>query len=447
MTFVLSLALLTGQLQQLGDGRDGALEVSTTMTVNRSTTLSADAAAGDPFILVVDSSAFSKGALVLLVHTQWRSDGERYRVGEYALHFVERVVGPRVEFSSPLSRPWRTQEVQVVLVPQFTDVTITNTGVLEVEPWNGTTGGILAIAATGRVVNDGKVSATAKGLRGGTPREVSEREVGCMSDDEPGPRGAERGEGALVGGFGVPFTGRRNNDTGGGGGNCSYAGGGGGSSLGEGGQGGFSVDTRRDVGGMGGLGLSFAGLVIGGGGGATNGTFSQGRMGARGGGGIFVRARSVSGSGVFEANGQAGEAPPNRFAGASGAGGAGSIVFEIVDDATCSLVAVGGAGGSSPFGHGPGGGGGGGNVVVRAGRVSQCSTSVEGGAAGLVNGALFGAQPGLAGQAAVREVGAQSMPFESGPGLRITKLGCDIGVVPAGWLALLLAVRRRRLRV
>lgn len=438
------------QVQQLGEGRDGPLEVTAPGTVvNQSTALAEDAAAGDPFITVVDSSPFNAGSVVLVVHTQWQSDGERYRIGEYSVHFVERVVGTKVELGSPLNRPWRRGEGQAVLVPQFTDVTITSTGSLVAPPWNGTSGGVLALLATGRVLNDGLISATGAGFRGGTPREVSENEAGCMNDSEPAVRGAERGEGVLIGGFGTMSTGRGANDCGGGGGVCRYSGGGGGGSLGEGGQGGLSADGRRDVGGVGGQALAFAGLILGGGGGATNGTFGQGRGGGRGGGAIFLRARSLDGSGHMEANGAPGGSPASRFGAGSGAGGAGSIVIEVVDDARCALFANGGVGGSGVE-HGPGGGGGGGHLSLRARKVLECPMSVTGGEPGRVMGVEFGAVAGAAGKTSVREVGSSVTPFPNGPGTTLTRLGCGCsGSDAAGLLPLLLwtlSVRTRKLR-
>ncbi|MBL8920038.1 MAG: hypothetical protein JNJ54_14330 [Myxococcaceae bacterium] len=440
-----------GQVQQLGDGRDGVLEVTTlSRVINAATALAADAAAGDPFVLVADSTPFSSGAVVLLLQSQWRSDGERYRVGEYSLHFVERVVGPKLELATPLNRPWRQGESQAVLVPQFTDVIVHSGTSLVAPAWNGASGGVLALLANGTVRNDGTLSANGAGFRGGAPREIGQAELGCLGEDEAGPRGAERGEGALVGGFGTTFTGRRNNDSGGGGGACAYSGGGGGAGLGEGGQGGFSGDGKRDVGGFGAAALTWAGLLFGGGGGATNGTFGRGRGGGRGGGGVFLRARTLEGAGLVVADGQEGPATDSRFGGGGGAGAGGSVVVEVVEAARCALFANGGAGGAATD-NGPGGGGGGGHVSLRAGRVAECPMSVLGGLAGRVPAGDYGAGAGLPGKSSVLEVPPSSSPFPSGPGVTIQRLGCgcgsDAGAVPGLALAFGAMRRRRRERV
>jgi hypothetical protein len=436
--------MATAQLQQLGAGRDGPLDVVALNTiVNSSSPLSADAAAGDPLVTVADSTPFSAGAMVLVVQTQWRSGGERYRIGEYSVHVIERVVGARLQLATPLSRSFRADETQAVLVPQYTDVVVRGGASLIAPAWNGSSGGVLALVATGLLRNDGVISASGQGFRGGTAREVAASETSCSSDEEPAPRGSERGEGSLLGGFGVSSTGRRNNDSGGGGAVCSFSGGGGGANLGEGGQGGFSADLRRDVGGLGGQALLTAGLSLGGGGGASNGTVGKGRPGAPGGGAIFLRVRSLDGTGFVVANGSDGPSADAPLSGGGGAGAAGSIVIEVVDDARCRLVAVGGAGGSASD-FGPGGGGGGGLTSLRARKVLQCPMSVLGGASGKVRSMELGAQSGLAGKAMVTEVGSSSTPFPSGPGVSLTRLGCGGSGIEGGSLLGLLAVLVRR---
>lgn len=438
-----------GQVQQLGDGRDGTLEVTAPNTViNASSPLSDDAAAGDPWILVVDARPFQAGGLVLVVQSQWRSDGERYRIGEFSLHLVQRVAGNRLELASPLNRPWRSQETQAVSVPQYSNVTIAPGASLVAPPWNGTSGGVLALVATGTVRNDGLLTASGQGLRGGTPREVAESERLCMGDDELAPRGAMKGEGGLVGTFASSITGRGPSDSGGGGGVCQYAGGGGGASLGEGGQGGASADGKRDVGGIGGTALSNAGLVLGGGGGAANGSFGRGRAGGNGGGAIFLRARGLEGGGTMSADGADGQATDSRFGAGGGGGGGGAVVLEIVDSAQCRVSASGGAGGMATD-SGPGGGGGGGRISLRAARILECPTSVAGGASGKVTAGEYGATAGLPGLTTVREVTAQQEPFTNGPGLTVEKLGCTCGSAggwPIGLLVLATSVVRRRTR-
>ncbi|MCU0699654.1 MAG: hypothetical protein MUC96_24360 [Myxococcaceae bacterium] len=441
-------SLATAQVQQLGDGKDGPLDVTTAgVVVNRHSPLAADAAAGDSRLTVVDSTPFRAGMTVVVVQSRFKSDGERARVGEFSVHTLERVVGPVLELSQALTRAWRLDEAQVVTVPEYTDVTIAPGASLLAPPWDGRSGGVLAFFAAGRLVNDGAVSAKGAGLRSGAAVDVAEAEAGCVREDERGPRGSQRGEGALVGAT-PALTGRGFNDSGGGGGVCRASGGGGGAGLGQGGQGGVSEDGRRDVGGLGGEALTARGLHLGGGGGAANGAAGMGRSGGRGGGAVFVRARSLDGSGTFVASGEAGGSATTRQGGGGGGGGAGGVVLEVVDDARCTVLAEGGAGGAGTT-HGPGGGGGGGHVSLRARRVVECPLSVAGGAAGVVTSGPGGAQPGAEGQAAAREVSPQTDPFPSGPGVTLERLGCGCtgGADAGGFVTVLLLAsgwRRRR---
>lgn len=420
--------------QPLGDGRHGALEVVAQGTViNRATPLLADAAAGASALEVADAMGLAPGDLLLLVQSQALADGDRAAVGTFALHQVRRVVATHVELAAPLARTWRAGEAQAVTVPQYTAVTVTAEGALVAPPWDGASGGVLALLAQGEVRNDGAVSASGRGLRGGVSREVSQL-LGCSDLDEPAPRGGERGEGVRRGGYGPTATGRRENDSGGGGNVCGYSGGGGGASLGAGGQGGASSDGVRDVGGLGGLALDGGGLVFGGGGGAANGSFSHGTRGGAGGGAVYVRAASLTGSGRLEADGEASAPARGDFGGAGGAGAGGSVVVELTGEARCQLSARGGIGGDGTK-AGPGGGGGGGFVSLRATQADACPASVAGGAAGQVGGAPLGAVAGQPG-AAVVEVHEGAMDFPSGPGFGLHAAGCGCQVAAPGWLLL-----------
>ncbi|MDX2010636.1 MAG: hypothetical protein SFW67_10615 [Myxococcaceae bacterium] len=440
-------SVAAAQVQQLGDGKDGPLDVTSAgVVVNRHSPLAADAAAGDARLTVVDATPFRAGMTVLVVQSRLKSDGERGRVGEFSVHTVERVVGPVLELTQALTRAWRLDEAQVVTVPEYTDVTVAEGASLVAPRWDGRSGGVLAFFVAGRLRNDGTVSASGAGLRGGAAVDVPESEQGCTREDERAPRGSERGEGALQGAS-VGLTGRGFNDSGGGGGICRTSGGGGGAGLGQGGQGGVSDDGRRDVGGLGGEALTARGLHLGGGGGAANGAAGMGRNGGRGGGAVFVRARSLDGIGAFVANGEAGGSTATRQGAGGGGGGAGGIVVEVVDDARCTMLAVGGAGGAGTT-HGPGGGGGGGQVSLRARKVLECPISVAGGEGGAVTSGTGGAQPGGEGRATAREVSAQSEPFPSGPGVTLERLGCGCAGGSAGLESvlgvLLVAARKRR---
>ena len=72
--------------------------------------------------------------------------------------------------------------------------------------------------------------------------------------------------------------------------------------------------------------------------------------------------------------------------------------------------------------------------------------SVAGGPSGTVGSMELGAQPGLAGKTSVLEVGSKTMPFTSGPGVTLTRLGCGCSGVEGGSLVAMLVLLRRRRR-
>ncbi|MBS1149473.1 MAG: hypothetical protein H6Q89_1171 [Myxococcaceae bacterium] len=441
--------------QALGDGRLGPLLVTEQeRVINRASAIVADAPAGSSSVRVGDASPFAATDAVLVLQTQW-SSGPRDAVGTWEIHRVVRVVGTTVELDSPLAHPFAMFDAQLVTLPEYTNVSVSAGAGLRAPAWNGSSGGVLALLVTGRVVNEGTFTASGAGLRGGGVREVGQQ-AGCPGLDVPAPLGSERGEGlARVNPLG---TGRRNNDSGGGGGNCRYAGGGGGAHVGAGGEGGRSTDSER-VGGSGGEPFRTAGLVLGGGGGAANGSFGQGASGGAGGGVVFLRALQVEGSGAWLADGADSLDGKGTFGPGAGGGAGGTVWLEVEDVVTqCVLSARGGNGGSSP-GASAGGGGGGGRVLLRAGRVLGCPANVSAGAAGTVASLPVGAgpegplAPEHVGVAEVdergRDAGYDPATVPRGPRVELLRShsGCQCSQFPGLWLAplgLLWLARRRR---
>ena len=198
------------------------------------------------------------------------------------------------------------------------------------------------------------------------------------------------------------------------GGNDQNTGGGGGAGSAAGGQGGFGwtpgTPPGSPTGGFGGQGvpMSAARLALGGGGGAgvtNNGTgtpnFGVASSGAAGGGLVFVRAKTISGSGTVNANGASGNPSVCNDASGGGGGGGAVLIFATGNNGNVGTVAInanGGGGGSNtgsgtgenqsacnPFDntnpHGPGGGGGGGFAALSSS--SNASISVSGGGNGI----------------------------------------------------------------
>jgi fimbrial isopeptide formation D2 family protein/uncharacterized repeat protein (TIGR01451 family) len=196
------------------------------------------------------------------------------------------------------------------------------------------------------------------------------------------------------------------------GGNDQNTGGGGGAGYASGGMGGYGwtpgVPPGSPTGGYGGQGvpMSAARLSLGGGGGAgtTNNatgtpTFGLASSGAPGGGMVMVRAKTLSGAGIINANGTAGN--PSVCNDASGGGGGGGAVLLFASGnsgnvGTLTVNANGGGGGSNTGNgtgdnsgvcgafnnqpHGPGGGGGGGFVALSS--IQSATINVSGGSNG-----------------------------------------------------------------
>jgi uncharacterized repeat protein (TIGR01451 family) len=332
---------------------------------------------------------------------------------------------------------------QVVRIPQYKNLTIG--GTVSPTPWNGSTGGILALDVTGQLsFNPGaRLDASGMGFRGGAGQQLNgttglaatdyRNSAPATSTSTVGAH-AMKGEGtvgtpryvnsgtALVdtGTDGYPSgsAGRGAPGNAGGGGNDSSptnnfenSGGGGGGNGARGGRGGNAWGSGAAVGGE--LGSPFSvpstsRLILGGGGGAgtsndgTGGGPSAGyaSSGAAGGGIVLVRTGSVRGAGTVLANGaSASNAVLNDGSGGGGAGG--SILITTNNTATLSsltLAANGGNGGTNTgagSAHGPGGGGGGGIILTNA---APSSASVASGANGTTAGGVaYGATSGAPG--------------------------------------------------
>lgn len=343
-----------------------------------------------------------------------------------------------------------TGHVQVVRIPRYNTLTINSGADVTCPTWDGSKGGVVAVEVLGNTTIAGKIQATGKGFRSGKANE-NEATFGVTGSRSGfASYGGEKGEGiagyvtdydAMNGrySFGAPANG-------GGGGNGHNAGGGGGANAGDinvwtgkgnpdlstaswaqawdlegnsfststssgGGKGGYTFssnnqnalttplytsawggDWRNNVGGHGGRPLDYSAgrLFLGGGGGAGDQNDGTGGDGGNGGGLIyFVSFGDVTGTGIFEANGAAGE---NSGAGITqgqdggGGGGAGGTIIVNAKGqiSTVSINANGGEGGDllkiiGNDSYGPGGGGGGGYIATT-------NTSVTKSVAGGTNG-------------------------------------------------------------
>lgn len=276
--------------------------------------------------------------------------------------------------------------VQVVSVPQYTNVTVN--GTVTPAAWDDTqgTGGIVSFEVSGTLTLGANIDVSQQGFTGGIPNTIADG--GCIrSTDYARDAGTGTGSNATHHarkGLGVAIEisnmeyGRANLANGGGGGNTHNAGGGGGGNFTAGGIGGKgwpgssicsgSVDNG---GGLGGVALDYSAgtnkVFMGGGGGGGQQNNSDATTGGTGGGIIVIRANIVTtncvGSYGFIADGQdAVITPGNDGGGGGGAGGA--ILLEVNQyNLPCAIVAHANGGNGADVDHNAAHGGGGGGGV------------------------------------------------------------------------------------
>jgi hypothetical protein len=338
------------------------------------------------------------------------------------------------------------QRFQVVRVPAYLNVMLG--GDLVANPWDGSTGGVLAVEAASMLDFDGQsINVSGLGFRGGGGRQLTGYQgldpldyrtiSGALANGSKGEGisgvsryvifAGELQDTQPVTGDGYPNGSQARGAPGNAGGgatdgdpqtNSENSGGGGGGNGGAGGQGGYSAYSSLDIGGRGGAALAESApgrVILGGGGGAGSNNDSsiepsQGieSSGGTGGGVVFLRASMLLQPGKVYANGVSAQEVLSDGAGGGGAGGSVVVVTRGTSSNGLLISVRGGDGGSAwkeqPGGsdpgmmHGPGGGGGGGVIFTTgAARV----VDVRGGANGVTTTSRdsFGATSGANGKA------------------------------------------------
>ncbi|MDD9934519.1 MAG: hypothetical protein OXT09_12995 [Myxococcales bacterium] len=403
-----------------GTGRDGSRVVAGgDSVVNAYTRVTADVSSGDTEIAVADESIVADGDLVLIWQTVGLAaqvpgdpgpvDLRQASVGRWELARVSTTAALSVTLTAPMVRGYAADMTQMVRVPEYTTVTVQNSGRIIAAPWDPATntGGIVAFFANGAITLTGDVDASGAGFRGGLAVNDASAASGCSTESEAAPVGAQRGEG-LSSEYGASSTGRGNLGSGGGGGVCVNSGGGGGGNGGIGGDGGRSEDGARLVGGLGGAaliaGTALERMTLGGGGGAGHIDDGWTSSIGHGGGAVLIRGQTLGGSGRILADGEdAGGAVAD---GAAGGGAGGSVIVQLTSSGTCDVSATGGSGGPVDDDAGSGGGGGGGRVFLQADTGSSCPTDVSGGVSGEnLSADPLGAQNGTDGALVISAAG------------------------------------------
>lgn len=335
--------------------------------------------------------------------------------GNYEFNRIRSITGNQIKLEYRIERSYEVSgKVQLIKVPEYSEDIRANG--LTCKPWDGSTGGVLALYTTGSIILQGTgINVNAMGFRGGAYLNAPASKYyvqGYFFPPDPNLAG-QKGEGIAEVSLTHSF-GRGKAANGGGGGNAHNAGGGGGGNAGKGGNGGFDFwetpngSPTPNTNGLGGLAVlenSPIKVVMGGGGGAGNSNDDKGSGGGSGGGIVFLKAKSIEGTAKISADGMDIKGPGgnNVNDGQGGGGAGGTIVIEAGQIApSVVLEARGGRGGDCLYFKtnqiiGPGGGGGGGKVVLSKDFPSVV-INLSGGNNGITNqNNNNGAGPGLNG--------------------------------------------------
>lgn len=251
----------------LGDGHDGARVVTAANTVvNAWAPLVEGVDAGALSVRIASTTGFVPGDVVLLLQEGLEGsipdsgsaeplDVSATGLGRFELARIASQNGGDLELTAPLLQAFPALLTQAVSVPEYSELTVQDGGSIVARPWDGASGGVVALLVSGTLRNDGLISASGRGYRGGA-WVMGHARFDCVGLDEPWPGGAARGEGPALAAFGAAFTGVGNVWSGGGGGNCYSGGGAGGGHAGAGGSGGHSTAGGGGPGGRGGGGAA-----------------------------------------------------------------------------------------------------------------------------------------------------------------------------------------------
>ena len=331
---------------QFGSGIEGSITMTGITIVNQYAYITHNVAANDTTFTVNDGSQFNGGNEILI--SQAQNPGG---TAHWEFITVASTVGNTINTVTPIRFPYvsgpANTTTQIVRVPQYSDVIIPEGIAVKPPDWNGRTGGLLTFRASGTLTVAGTVSAQGVGYRGGAP---TPRPGVCTSQT------ATQGESILGPSFG-PST--ANNTGGGGGGqvaatDCSAGASGGGGSFGLAGLAGGTFGNA--TGGTAGIPYGDTQLLTflfgsAGGGGAHPSPSCTSTDGGKGGGSIFILARTidVQRTGLISAAGAA-PLPDNSSSlcvgnnGGAGSGGSIYLKSAIMNLGTGQVSAKGGLG-------------------------------------------------------------------------------------------------------
>lgn len=379
-------ALCSANKCGLGTGADGPLivPVGMTQTINQLTSPATGSKLTNQ-LMVAGATGLAKGQIIFIHQTQGSG------AGSSELNQIVELTANTATLARALVNDY-TVGAQVVVVPQYTNVTVAAGATLTAPAWDGTRGGILIFQASGAVNLDGTLSMLGKGFRGaGASGVCFPGAPGCLlnhgryGESEAGPSN---------------FSAMNNGGKG-----ASNGGGGGGGTRGEdcAAGGGGSYGTVGTAGADGSLGTCIVNNMHGGG--LPGAVLGQGDL-----------TQNIS---LGPAGGEGGPDENGAYPGPGGNGGGIVIVYAgtFTVNPTSGAVDAGGAPGGSGVTAGPcggagsgmgngGGGAGGGIRILTAGAVALGAARVSAlggsGGAGGTCGAGFAGGSGGQGRIQVR---------------------------------------------
>lgn len=338
---------IAGVSAVFGDGSNSSLTISTDTT--DAPIDSACSGTAGAYSLSATNASFATGQVILIHQTQGTN------AGQYEKNVISAYTAGTISLQSPLQGIYTTG-AQVLVLKQYTDVTVNSGITWTAKAWNGTTGGILAFLASGTVTVTGTISASGKGFRGGDQGGLSNT-TGYAGEGTTGASIQSSGANGNGGGAGVgssthtsPYAG-----SGAGGGNGSV-GANGGNNFNAGGTGGGTTGST-----------DLTTMVFGGGGGqgGVDSNVGGAVAGGNGGGIVFIIGATITITGNIVSNGDAGGgASADNGAGGGGAGGSVLLKAQTATLGSSLITATGGAGGNINRIGNNGGAGGTGRIAL-----------------------------------------------------------------------------------
>jgi len=377
-------------------------------------------------VTVTSAAGFSVSDRVLLIQMKGATINQTNTInfgqvvalgsaGNFEFTNILSISGNQITFVNNLCKPFSVSgKLQLIRVPVYTQATIN--AVVTASPWNGTTGGVVAIEATSSITFNSNIDVSGKGFVGGA---VTSGFFACNDPNyaNPGTSAGKKGEGIALAPLNMDGN-RAPLANGGGGSNTGNPGAGGGANGGAGGRGGNQFSGSCPVNtafGMGAYPLSYStyrAFLGGGGGGGYKDNGLTCLAGSNGGGIVFLISPTIEGNNQqILANGL--NVIGNTDSEGAGGGGAGGCVYLLSSTINSNInVNVSGGNGGNILStvwasacHGPGGGGGGGAIVFQQATLPpNVNTILNGGVPGSVlhtgpacAGTNFGAQLGAPG--------------------------------------------------